>query len=101
MSDQSQARDNAVGARAQLTTAHGTTYSYYRLDRLVELGLLDSVERLPFTVRILLENVLRNVGGEFAEQGHLEALAKWQPEAGSASDDFELPFLPARVVLQD
>ena len=101
MSEQSQANDNAVGARAQLTTADGTSYTYYRLERLVELGLLDSIERLPFTVRILLENVLRNVGGEFAGQNHLEALAKWQPAAGSAGDDFELPFLPARVVLQD
>jgi aconitate hydratase len=101
MSDPSQASDNAVGARAHLTTSHGNTYSYYRLDRLVELGLLDSIDRLPFTVRILLENVLRNVGGEFAEESHLEALAKWRPDATAASDEFELPFLPARVVLQD
>ena len=101
MSEQSHANDNAVGARAQLTTADGTSYAYYRLQRLVELGLLGSIERLPFTVRILLENVLRNVGGEFAGQNHLEALAKWQPAAGSVDADFELPFLPARVVLQD
>ena len=101
MTDQPQAHDNAVGARAQLTTSSGATYDYYRLDRLVELGLVDNLERLPFTVRILLENVLRNVGGEFAEERHLEALARWQPVAGSADEDFELPFLPARVVLQD
>ena len=101
MSEQSRSIDNAVGARAQLTTAKGTSYSYYRLDRLVELGLLDPAARLPFTVRILLENVLRNVGGEFADESHLEALAEWKPEAGSANADFELPFLPARVVLQD
>ncbi|MBA3274362.1 MAG: aconitate hydratase [Chloroflexia bacterium] len=101
MSDPSPANDNAVGARAQLTTASGSTYSYYRLERLVELGLLDSIDRLPFTVRILLENVLRNVGGEFADEKHLEALAKWQPASGPADHDFELPFLPARVVLQD
>ncbi|MGB3329416.1 MAG: aconitate hydratase, partial [Thermomicrobiales bacterium] len=64
-------------------------------------GLVDSLERLPFTVRILLENVLRNLGGEFTEQSHLEGLASWQPVAGSADADFEFPFLPARVVLQD
>ncbi len=101
MSDQSQANDNAVGARAQLSTASGTAYSYYRLERLVELGLVESLERLPFTVRILLENVLRNLGGEFAEQSHLEGLAKWSPSGGAGGDDFEFPFLPARVVLQD
>src|SRR5690606_6720796 len=71
MTEQPQAYDNAVGARAQLTTGSGTTYLYYRLERLVELGLVDNLERLPFTVRILLENVLRNIGGEFAEQRHL------------------------------
>jgi aconitate hydratase len=101
MTDQPLVNDNAVGARAQLTTGSGKAYDYYRLERLVELGLVDNLERLPFTVRILLENVLRNVGGEFAEQRHLEALARWQPVAGSAGDDFELPFLPARVILQD
>ena len=62
--------------------------------------MLDSIDRLPFTVRILLENVLRNLGGEFAEMSHLEALARWQPVADPANDS-ELPFLPARVVLQD
>ncbi len=100
MSDQSPSNGNAVGARAHLTTERGATYSYFRLDRLVDEGLLDSIDRLPFTIRILLENVLRNVGGEFADQSHLEALARWQPYA-SAGDDTELPFLPARVVLQD
>ena len=55
MNDRSPAADNAFGARAHLTTGQGTTYSYYRLGRLVELGLLDSIDRLPFTVRILLE----------------------------------------------
>ena len=83
MSDQSQANDNAVGARAQLSTASGTTYSYYRLQRLAELGMVESLERLPFTVRILLENVLRNLGGEFAEQAHLEGLAKWSASGGA------------------
>src|SRR5690606_2654664 len=63
--------------------------------------VLDSIDRLPFTVRILLENVLRNAGGEFTDASHVEQLAKWQPEAGALGDDFELPFLPARVVLQD
>ena len=101
MSEQSRSNDDAVGARAQLTTAQGTTYSYYRLERLVELGLLDPGSRLPLTVRILLEDVLRNVGGEFTEQSHLEALASWRPVTGVAGADFELPFLPARVVLQD
>ncbi len=101
MSDTSRNPTDPIGARTLLTSPLGDTVAYYRLARLVDEGLLDSLDRLPFTVRILLENVLRKAGGEFATQEHLEALAKWQPMVGSGGDDFELPFLPARVVLQD
>ena len=87
-----------LGARAQLTTSQGTDVTYYRLEKLVEDGLLDSIDRLPYTVRILLENVLRNYGGEFAEEQHLKALAGWKP---GSDDSGEFPFLPGRVVLQD
>ncbi len=89
------------GARGSLSTSSGTTVTWYRLQKLVDDGLLDSIDRLPFTVRILLENVLRNAGGEFTDANHVEQLTKWQPQAGALGDDFELPFLPARVVLQD
>src|SRR5918994_1182703 len=94
-------RQDVFGARSTLTTAQGTTVAYYRLEKLVEEGVLDSIDRLPFTVRILLENVLRNLGGEFTEREHVEALAKWTPAPAGSGEDFDLPFLPARVVLQD
>nr|MBA2278536.1 aconitate hydratase AcnA [Chloroflexia bacterium] len=94
-------RLDEFGARSTLTTGHGTTVAYYRLAKLVDDGLLDDIDRLPFTVRILLENVLRNAGGEFAAREHVEALAKWQPTPDAEGEQFELPFLPARVVLQD
>jgi aconitate hydratase len=92
-----------VGARSTLTTSGGNTVAYYRLDKLVETGALDSIDRLPFTVRILLENLLRNVGGEFTEQSHLDSVTQWRPktQAGAATSDIEFPFLPGRVVLQD
>ena len=90
------------GARSSLTLSDGSSVAYYRLHKLVESGVLDSIERLPFTVRILLENVLRTAGGEFTSAHHVEQLARWQPtDGGSLGDDFELPFMPARVVLQD
>jgi aconitate hydratase len=98
MSDVTSAVD-PLGARSTLTTSQGTSVTLYRLQKLVEDGLLDSIDRLPFTVRILLENVLRNHGGEFAEEHHLKALAGWSPAASDDSGEF--PFLPARVVLQD
>jgi aconitate hydratase len=72
--------------------------SYYRLAALEERGL-GSIDSLPFTVRILLENVLRNSGSEFVDDSVVERLAAWSPK--SAGEDFELPFMPGRVVLQD
>jgi len=101
MSDSAQPTTDPLGARARLTTTQGTTVTYYKLQRLVDEGLLDSIDRLPFTIRILLENVLRNAGGEFTGGDHLEGLANWQPVSNPAGSDFEFPFLPARVILQD
>ncbi len=89
------------GARATLTTTHGTTVGYYRLASLADQGY-PSLDRLPYTVRILLENALRNAGGEFVDASAVEALARWRPRAkDEAPPDVELPFLPARVLLQD
>ena len=89
------------GARATLRTTHGTTVGYYRLPALADHGY-PSLDRLPYTVRILLENALRHAGGEFVEAEAVDVLARWRPRAkGEAVPDVELPFLPARVLLQD
>jgi len=87
-----------TGARAHLTTPSGTTVAYYRLAALAEQGLVADLDRLPITIRILLENVLRHATSEFVEQEHIEKLAKWDP---TKPEDLELPFMPGRVVLQD
>src|SRR3954447_13001794 len=88
---------DASGARAHLTTPSGTTVTYYRLASLAEQGVTD-LDRLPITIRILLENVLRNQASDFVEPEHIEKLAKWDP---AKTEDVELPFMPGRVVLQD
>jgi aconitate hydratase len=99
MSDsQQRAGADPFGARASLATAKGDTVAYFRLAALEAQGLA-SLDSLPFTIRILLENVLRNAGSEFVAPEVVERLARWTP--GAAAEDFELPFLPARVVLQD
>jgi aconitate hydratase len=85
---------NPFGARASLDFAGGTA-TYYRLSALSDLG---NVDRMPFTVKILLENVLRNANTEGFEPEDVETLARWTP--GQSSTD-ELPYLPARVLLQD
>jgi aconitate hydratase len=86
------------GARSNLTTSDAHTVAYYRIAALEERGL-GSIDKLPFTVRILLENVLRNAGSEFVDDSVVERLAAWTPQ--SAGEEFELPFMPGRVVLQD
>jgi aconitate hydratase len=84
------------GARASLETAAGLV-DIYRLDRLVELGMTD-LERLPFSVRVWLESLLRLCNGREITQDHVKALAEWD---AASPGSMELPFMPARVVLQD
>ena len=81
-------------AKSTLKTGHGS-YQIYRLDKLSELGAID---RLPFSIRVLLENVLRNVDGHAVKEDDVVKLAKYQAKAVGAT---ELPFKPARVLLQD
>ncbi len=77
--------------------AGGQQHHYYSLPALEEKGLGDTA-RLPFCLRILLENLLRNEDGESVTAQDIEALLGWDPEAEPAR---EIAFSPARVVLQD
>src|SRR5215207_5037863 len=88
------------GARSTLSTPFGETVTYYRLEALEEQGLAN-LDRLPFTVRILLENTLRHAGGEFVDSEIVKTLARWKPRPSGDGPGMELPFLPGRVVLQD
>ena len=84
------------GARTVLRTESGPV-SIYRLERLAELGLAD-LEALPFSIRVWLESLVRQCNGREITEDHVRALARWNAiSPGSA----ELPFKPARVVLQD
>jgi aconitate hydratase len=78
-------------------TAGGKEYSFYRLSALEEAGL-GKMDRLPFSLRILLENLLRFEDGRSVKRDDIEALAGWKPGEGA---DREIAFSPARVVLQD
>ena len=76
---------------------------YYRLGALQDAGLTQLAE-LPYSIRILLESVLRHSaagaggGGPAVTRDHLEAVAGWQPQA---SERPSVPFMPARVIMQD
>ena len=66
--------------------------------RLDALGGRTGTTRLPVTVRILLENVLRHAGGGIVTEADVETLAAWRPARPAEA---EIPFMPSRVVLQD
>ena len=68
--------------------AGGRDHAVYRLE-----AVRDDLGRTPFTIKVLLESVLRNCGRGFVTQEDVRALAGWRPNSGSTA---ELPFLPAR-----
>ena len=88
---------NPFGARGTLRIRSGDV-TIHRLDALSRAGLAPGLERLPFSIKILLETVLRNVDGELVTEGDVKNLAAWN---AAAPRDVELPFTPARVILQD
>ena len=83
-------------ARDTFETGNGKA-GIFRLDRLEKAGL-GAVSKLPFSIRVLLESVLRNCDGYEVTQDDVESLASWHAPAPAKS---EIPFKPARVVLQD
>jgi aconitate hydratase len=82
---------DTFGARGTLKVA-GTSYEIYRLSAVPGAG------KLPFTHKVLLENLLRTEDGANVTADHVRALAAWDP---SAEPDTEIQFTPARVVMQD
>jgi aconitate hydratase len=76
----------------------GDGVSFHRLSRLADEGVGD-VARLPVTLKVLLENIVRHSGTRFVRDGDVEALARW--DGRSPPRDRERPFVPARVLLQD
>ena len=71
-------------------------YSFYSLKAFEKAGY--SIAKLPYSIRILLENLLRTEDGKAVLRDDIEALAKWDPKKKSGK---EIAFTPARVLLQD
>ncbi len=86
---------NSFGSKATLAVGD-RRYTIHRLDALAKAGLDPS--RLPFSLRVLLENLLRCEDGVSVRRADIEALAKWQPKADPSH---EIAFMPARVLMQD
>src|SRR5438094_3408807 len=74
----------------------GKEYEIYRLDALDKQGI--STKQLPFSLRILLENLLRTEDGRNVKADDIRALASW---SGKTKSDKEIAFTPSRVLMQD
>ncbi|HLA42253.1 MAG TPA: aconitase family protein, partial [Aggregatilineales bacterium] len=88
---------DVFGAFDTLPYGDGKQIGYFRLNKLSEAGIAD-ISRLPFSIKILLESVLRTVDGFFVSENDVKNLANWNA-AAPAQD--EVPYNPARVILQD
>src|SRR5579884_1150790 len=89
--------NDVFGARATLESAYGPV-TYFHLAALTKRGV--QLDRLPYTVKILLENALRHLDGTLVTEDEVLSLANWKP-GQAAQAEAEYPFFPARVLLQD
>ena len=87
---------NPFGAETKIKTVGGD-YTIFRLGKLIEDGI-GHIEKLPYSIRVLLEACLRNVDGFVVNESDVSKLAAW--DAKNVARD-EIPFKPGRVVLQD
>jgi aconitate hydratase len=87
---------NPFGSRKEFKTPHGPA-TLYSLPSLEKSGV-GAISRLPVSIRILLESLLRNFDGRLTTEDDISALAGWNPVRPAGR---ELPFRPARVILQD
>ena len=89
-------KQDPFAARATFQGPHGPI-GFYSLQKLEEAGI-GKISRLPFSIRILLEAVLRNCDGYVVSEQDVHNLANWN---AAKPAEVEIPFMPARVVLQD
>src|SRR5579859_7796782 len=90
---------NSFSTRANLRVG-ADSFEVHRLDALARAGV-GNVARLPFSLKVLLENLLRHEDGRFVYADDISALAGWDPSSASGATEKEVSFMPARVLLQD
>ncbi|RPH52637.1 MAG: aconitate hydratase AcnA [Desulfobacteraceae bacterium] len=86
---------NSFNTRASLLSGN-QAFTYFSLNKLAGAGF-NNIQKMPYSIRILLENLLRNEDGCLFTEKDIISLTSWNPDKASE----EIPFLPARVLLQD
>ena len=82
---------------ARIIRVNQTDYSIFDISRLEQKGMAD-IQKLPFSIKILVENLLRKYDGRVVKEENILAIARWQKTYDSP---VEIPFHPARVLMQD
>src|SRR5271167_2013992 len=95
----SSAKKNSFGSRTPLR-AGNDSYDIYRLSVLERAGV-GNISRLPCSLKVLLENLLRHEDGQFVFSEDIHALAGWDPSSAAGATEKEVSLMPARVLLQD
>ena len=90
---------NSFATRAALKVG-SESFEICRLDALERSGV-GKPSRLPFSLKVLLENLLRHEDGRFVHAEDIRALATWDPTSAEGASEKEISFMPARVLLQD
>src|SRR6185312_460411 len=94
--DQRMVSQNSFNTKASLTSG-GRRVSYFSLPALEKAGF-SGLARLPYSLKILLENLLRREDGRFVDRDDIQTLGNWDVTSKAAR---EIAFMPARVLLQD
>jgi len=89
---------DSFGARETLTVSSGGNDQSYEIYKIKGVSGLEGAERLPYSLKVLLENLVRTEDGANITADHIGALAGWDP---NAEPDTEIQFTPARVIMQD
>src|SRR3954464_7635597 len=90
---------NSFNARTNVTLA-GESTEIFSLSKLERTGF-SSAASLPYSLKILLENLLRHEDARFVHANDIEVLANWKPGPAAGKVQKEISFAPARVLLQD
>src|SRR5512139_2030824 len=88
---------NLFDSLNELSITPGNNAKYYSLPALEKSGI-GKISRLPISIRIILESVLRNYDNKKITETHIRQLANWQPTAARVD---EIPFVVSRIILQD
>lgn len=92
--------ETSLKSQASSTLQVGNqTFRYYDISKLENNGV-GPVSKLPFSIKILLESVVRKMDGRVITEEHVQSLANWQ-DTSAKEDAKEVPFMPARIILQD